>query len=357
MSEKTPSARSSGRPASFKLLSFAAGEKPLAPGEPVNIAPGARITVDPQSGDALLEVGNAGLHGSTSGATAAAITVGGEKILDVSHVTPGQEITINGVTWVYLRPMQVLFHTGRSRRDRIAALREGLALAGRADLADAMTIDPSSGGPLAKGEALSRRVAEAGAGYVPPSVRRRAVRTATYASAGIVAALIVAGMLDRPDGASAQKNPRVSQRESATPVKTAASPATKVAPVAPAVPAQAASVVSPNTESSREVPVPASASGPASGPIAAAAAAPVAQTAKAAVAPRPSSAPGATAGKPSKADESKLRASRQRFAEYNLEARFDPDGAARKMEALARELPAGSPLAVEIRKRIQGLAR
>jgi hypothetical protein len=314
----------------------------------------ATVTVDANSGDALLE--------RRGGFASTLVTAGGEIVTDVAHLSPGEEVAIDDQTWVYLKPMQIFFRTGSSREERRAALLKAFeqlptssALLRSAHLADSAA-EASRERPLGAGRSSSTLASPAkrASETMDRLTRARVMKTAAWGGAGVVAALMVAGMLrQNGDAVVPAESVRVVTPSSAGVAPVASKAAEPQGNASnPELPPATRSVAQNDGVTSPTTPAAASNTPPAAA---------VVTTAPAAV---PVSAPAASETKrqgaaaaskaPSRNMDPKLATQvRQKMAEYVLEARFDPEGARRKLEALLTEAPAGSGVATEIKRQIQ----
>lgn len=311
----------------------------------------ATVTVDGASGDALLE--------RRGGFDAATMTAGGEVVTDVAHLSPGEEVCIDGQTWVYLKPMQIFFRTGSSREGRRAALAEAMRqLPSESPLlrcAEMPSMSPQVAEASLTGERPSLAASKTAIKSAPNFAPKAALKAATWGGAGLVAALVVAGML-RQKGDAVVPAEAVRVVSSAAPVTAPANVTPAPAAAAPVAPSPAAG---PETLAAAQQTGSGGQQQPASvaehQPVTAKDAAPVAARQVVPGTAQPGRQGAAAAPKaPSRGVDPQLAAQlRQKVAEYVLEARFDPEGARLKLEGLLAEIPAGSGMATEVKRQIQ----
>jgi hypothetical protein len=384
---RIPRQSSPARAAAFRLVDLRGRKDPvvLTPGSATECAPGVHVTVGSADGEALVEV-----TGRRAGASAAT-SIDGVEVVDVAQLAPGQVISGEGFTWVYLKPLQA-FIFKRENEDEATRLARLEALLGSERFHALLSSRPP------EKLTVRRKATEVVPLRAVPAKQQRALRPtkpgrsrgarlvrlslALLFAAGGAGAVLFKDRLTRLDVPTTEPTP--------TPIAEpkAAAPAPKAQPTA-----SAAALEPPPASDAAAAP----AAAPVAAPVAAAPVAPPATTPKAprvaASAPKAGSAPWIKPGKPGKltpastpagalaqktnssapktTTKTKTKAPppppvrpapnpesfRPQFQEAVLLKGFDPQGALRDLRALSGRVPPGSPLGKDIQREITQLER
>ena len=310
---------------SYKLISLTGTTEPITvtADQPTHFAQGLTLHLDVTNGEALIEV--LGLS---------SVFIDGRQIIDVGQVKSGGVIQVGSERYLFLAPLQVFIDTSRATLNRT-----GLGLG----LRSAPGLMEVSHGTMS----LTESIIESGLGddkewqssvamsLIKKQANRRHIRISLLV--GVCAAL--AGFLLMP---AVKSRPKASLKPAAVVAKKHPTHAPVPAPVLVQQPTAA-------PKPAVTTPVPAPAVGSQVNP----------QTMKTeadatVTAPKKAKIKIQGEGKKAKPDtlisEAALAAEREKYREYVLEAKFDPEGVRSKIDVLLKRVPANTILAKDLRK-------
>ena len=328
------------RPSTYVLLSHASDSKtlPLSATEPTHCFDAFSIVIDPETGDALVE-----RNKGTNARSDSEIKLNGHLLLDVTHIKPSAEFVIGSERYTYLKPLDVLLTEPKNDQlGRIEALAK--TLDSYVCLNELLSHENNNSPKIVKLSRTSETSELHEAQLSKRGLQRFGLaRPKIYAIAGLVVVLAGVGI-----GLKLSTKPSADSASTASKIMDVVKP--KVVTSMDTKQSKESSIAGKTTtpsavEEGKAIPLPT-----AHTPSTSTASSPELPSTKT-LTKKPEAKP--TLSQPKTATAIELNsAMRTKISEYILEARFDPNGATRKLEELKSKFPASSSAANEIQKKI-----